>query len=140
MVAVGVGWAWSLGLGFGGGPGDSASIELFGVGAMAGTGKDDGEGGVFGGPGGLHLLDTTGADKSVWLLKVPPLVGHQWLKQQDGAPVLAKVTMSMDPLNPNSDSVEVRVGRNLAWFGSARLWGLEQWDSEGFWSNGLHGQ
>ncbi|XP_073387577.1 uncharacterized protein [Physcomitrium patens] len=73
---------------------------------MAGTGKDDGEGGVFGGPGGLHLLDTTGADKSVWLLKVPPLVGHQWLKQQDGAPVLAKVTMSMDPLNPNSDSVE----------------------------------
>lgn len=106
VVAVGVGWAWSLGLGFGGGPGDSASIELFGVGAMAGTGKDDGEGGVFGGPGGLHLLDTTGADKSVWLLKVPPLVGHQWLKQQDGAPVLAKVTMSMDPLNPNSDSVE----------------------------------
>jgi hypothetical protein len=66
--------------------------------------------GEFGGPGGMHILDTGTSDRSVWLLKVPPVVGNTWLKQQDGGPSLAKVTMSMDPLNPNpADSIEVSV-------------------------------
>lgn len=76
---------------------------------MAGTAKEEKDG-EFGGPGGMHMLDTGTSDRSVWLLKVPPLVGNSWSKQQDGGPSLAKVTMSMDPLNPNpADSLEVCV-------------------------------
>ncbi|KAG0589206.1 hypothetical protein M758_1G002500 [Ceratodon purpureus] len=73
---------------------------------MAGTAKEEKDG-EFGGPGGMHMLDTGTSERSVWLLKVPPLVGNSWLKQQDGGPSLAKVTMSIDPLNPNgTDGVE----------------------------------
>lgn len=76
---------------------------------MAGTAKEEKDG-EFGGPGGMHMLDAGTADRSVWLLKVPPLVGHTWMKQRDDGPNLAKITMSMDPLNPNpADSLEVCV-------------------------------
>lgn len=47
------------------------------------------------------LLDTSSSEKSVWLLKVPPLVGHSWQQQPETGSHLAKVIMSMDPLNPN---------------------------------------
>ena len=74
---------------------------------MAGTTKEEKDG-DFGGPGGMHLLDTSSSDRSVWLLKVPPVVGNSWLKQQDGGPGLAKILMSMDPLNSNpADACEV---------------------------------
>ena len=47
------------------------------------------------------LLDTNSSEKSVWLLKVPPLVGNSWQQHPETGSHLAKVIMSMDPLNPN---------------------------------------
>ncbi|OAY74703.1 Transcription initiation factor IIF subunit beta [Ananas comosus] len=70
---------------------------------------------------GRHVLETARADRSVWLMKCPPVVTRSWQSAAaaavassgaDGAsasasahhPVVAKVVLSLDPLHPDDPS------------------------------------
>ncbi|KAJ7295795.1 hypothetical protein O6H91_Y064900 [Diphasiastrum complanatum] len=65
-----------------------------------------GGGGTTGGSGGGNaaaaaVLDAARAERPVWLLKVPTVVNNVWQKEGDGSQALAKITLTLDPLNPN---------------------------------------
>ncbi|ERM96200.1 hypothetical protein AMTRI_Chr09g34540 [Amborella trichopoda] len=47
-------------------------------------------------------IDTAKADRSVWLMKCPQLVANAWQNHHDPSLPLAKVVVSVDPLQPDS--------------------------------------
>jgi hypothetical protein len=72
---------------------------------MAGSGENEGGGG--GGGGGAAAaatLEVGRAERAVWLLKVPTAVGQSWQQQQDASSTLARVSLSLDPLNSDPQS------------------------------------
>lgn len=55
------------------------------------------------------ILDTSKAERSVWLMKCPQAVARAWKEYGDAGQPLAKITVSVDPLKTNDQSVEVKV-------------------------------
>ncbi|XP_078167037.1 uncharacterized protein LOC144561889 isoform X1 [Carex rostrata] len=64
---------------------------------------------------GKYTLETTRADKSVWLMKCPPVVTRSWQAASAASgssgsgdptqnPIVAKVVLSLDLLNPDESS------------------------------------
>ncbi|KAF8369575.1 hypothetical protein HHK36_032401 [Tetracentron sinense] len=51
-------------------------------------------------------LETSKADRAVWLMKFPPVVSRSWQNHSssDSPLPLAKVLLSIDPLRPNDDT------------------------------------
>ncbi|KAG6503874.1 general transcription factor IIF subunit 2-like [Zingiber officinale] len=54
-------------------------------------------------------LETARAERSVWLMKCPPVVSRSWQSSAAGSstspnPVVAKVVLSLDPLHPDDPS------------------------------------
>ena len=47
-------------------------------------------------------LETTKAERSVWLMKCPLVVAKSWQAHPPSQP-LAKVVLSLDPLHPEED-------------------------------------
>lgn len=65
-----------------------------------------------GSSGSNTTIDTTKADRSVWLMKCPPLVSKSWQARaasSDPQP-LSKVVLSLDPLHP--DDIEFSMEMN----------------------------
>ncbi len=69
---------------------------------MAGSGENEGGGG--GGGAAAATLEVGRAERAVWLLKVPTGVGQSWQQQQDASNTLARVSLSLDPLNSDPQS------------------------------------
>ncbi|KAK8945655.1 hypothetical protein KSP40_PGU006009 [Platanthera guangdongensis] len=72
------------------------------------------------GDDGRHVLDTGKADRSVWLMKCPTLVARSWQSSAAHSltlsdpnipnPVVAKVVLSLDPLNSDeSNSIKFKM-------------------------------
>lgn len=67
--------------------------------------------------GGRNVLETARADRSVWLMKCPPVVSRAWQAAAASSssseasatqPVVAKVVLSVDPLcKDDPSSVQV---------------------------------
>ncbi|XP_059067456.1 uncharacterized protein LOC131858282 [Cryptomeria japonica] len=55
------------------------------------------------------ILDTSKAERSVWLMKCPQVVARAWKEYGDAGQPLAKITVSVDPLKTNDQSAEVKV-------------------------------
>ncbi|RWW11247.1 hypothetical protein BHE74_00032483 [Ensete ventricosum] len=59
---------------------------------------------------GRIVLETGRAERSVWLMKCPPVVSRSWQSSAASAdssnpnPVVAKVVLSLDPLRPDGPS------------------------------------
>lgn len=59
---------------------------------------------------GRIVLETGRAERSVWLMKCPPVVSRSWQSSSASAdssnpnPVVAKVVLSLDPLRPDGPS------------------------------------
>ncbi|GAA0145535.1 hypothetical protein Leryth_005305 [Lithospermum erythrorhizon] len=49
-------------------------------------------------------VDTSKSDRSVWLMKCPPVVSKAWQNQSTDSPPVAKVVVSLDPLQSDSSS------------------------------------
>lgn len=71
---------------------------------MAGSGENEGGGGGGGGGAAAANLEVGRAERAVWLLKVPTVVGQSWQQQQDASNTLARVSLSLDPLNSDPQS------------------------------------
>ncbi|KAH9326402.1 hypothetical protein KI387_006580, partial [Taxus chinensis] len=55
------------------------------------------------------IVDTSKAERSVWLMKCPQVVARAWKEYGDAGQPLAKITVSVDPLKSNDQPVEVKV-------------------------------
>ncbi|GAA0166588.1 hypothetical protein LIER_21709 [Lithospermum erythrorhizon] len=53
--------------------------------------------------GGIPV-DTAKSDRAVWLMKCPPVVSKAWQNHSAESPPVAKVVVSLDPLQSNPDS------------------------------------
>lgn len=68
----------------------------------------DEENNGYGGSSGSNL-ETTKAERSVWLMKCPLVVAKSWQNHPPSQP-LSKVVLSLDPLLPEDDPSALQVG------------------------------
>ncbi|XP_057832200.1 uncharacterized protein LOC131042887 [Cryptomeria japonica] len=55
------------------------------------------------------ILDTSKAERSVWLMKCPQVVARAWKEYGDAGQPLAKITVSVDPLKTNDYPADIKV-------------------------------
>lgn len=55
------------------------------------------------------MLDTIKADRSVWLMKCPQVIGQAWKEFNDLGQPLAKITVSVDPCKTDDQRIEAKV-------------------------------
>jgi transcription initiation factor TFIIF subunit beta len=55
------------------------------------------------------MLDTIKADRSVWLMKCPLVIGQAWKEFNDSGQPLAKITVSVDPCKADDQRIEAKV-------------------------------
>ena len=76
---------------------------------MSKTGGDGGEEkGTATNTSSSSSLDTSRADRAVWLLKVPPRVSSTWKQQTEAGSCLSKLILTLDPTKPEGKNRQFR--------------------------------